>query len=107
MNVGGSVISGAVIEATGVTRQRLSSMYKELGDLGDVAQACRHNQVLFLDNNCFECVELQCLLRKQGFSAGYVSCLLGSRHVTMLRLMGLPATFRCCRPFEKPFLQVM
>ena len=45
MNVGGSVISGAVIEATGVTRQKLSSMYKELGDLGDVAQACRHNQV--------------------------------------------------------------
>lgn len=48
MNVGGSVISGAVIEATGVTRQKLSSMYKELGDLGDVAQACRHNQVFFL-----------------------------------------------------------
>lgn len=45
MNVGGSIISGAVIEATGVTRQRLSAMYKELGDLGDVAQACRHNQV--------------------------------------------------------------
>ena len=45
MNVGGSIVSQAVMEATGVTRQRLSQMYKELGDLGDVAQACRHNQV--------------------------------------------------------------
>ena len=48
MNVGGSIVSGAVIEATGVTRQRLSAMYRELGDLGDVAQACRHNQALSL-----------------------------------------------------------
>lgn len=45
MNVGGSVISQAAMEATGVTRQRLSTMYRELGDLGDVVQACRHNQV--------------------------------------------------------------
>lgn len=54
MNVGGSVISGAVIEATGVTRQKLSAMYKELGDLGDVAQACRHNQVRVGQNLIFQ-----------------------------------------------------
>ena len=54
MNVGGSIVSGAVIEATGVTRQRLSAMYRELGDLGDVAQACRHNQAhpLFPSSTC-------------------------------------------------------
>jgi len=46
MSVGSKAIGGAIQEATGVTRQKLSSMYKELGDLGDVAQACRHNQVL-------------------------------------------------------------
>ena len=45
MSVGSKAIGGAIQEATGVTRQKLSSMYKDLGDLGDVAQACRHNQV--------------------------------------------------------------
>ena len=50
MSVGGSIISSAVIDATGVTRQRLSALYKKHGDLGDVVQACRHNQVQPLFN---------------------------------------------------------
>lgn len=45
MSVGGSTVCAAIVEATGVTRNRLGYMYKDLGDLGDVAQACRHNQV--------------------------------------------------------------
>lgn len=45
MSVGGSIISAAVIDATGVTKQRLSALYKRHGDLGDVVQACRQNQV--------------------------------------------------------------
>lgn len=45
LNVGGSVISAAIREATGVTRQRLHAMYDSLGDPGDVAEACRHTQV--------------------------------------------------------------
>jgi DNA ligase-1 len=49
MSVGSKAIGGAIQEATGVTRQKLGSMYRELGDLGDVAQACRHNQVLVLE----------------------------------------------------------
>jgi hypothetical protein len=44
LNVGGSIISAAIREATGVTRARLSAMYNELGDPGDVAEACRHTQ---------------------------------------------------------------
>lgn len=47
MSVGGSTVSAAVVEATGVTRQRLSALYKKHGDLGDVVQACRQNQVGF------------------------------------------------------------
>ena len=45
LSVGGSAVSGAIREATGVTRQRLSALYKQLGDPGDVAEACRHTQV--------------------------------------------------------------
>ena len=45
LNVGGSVISAAIREATGVTRQKLHAMYDSLGDPGDVAEACRHTQV--------------------------------------------------------------
>lgn len=44
--MGGSVISAAIREATGVTRQRLHAMYDSLGDPGDVAEACRHTQVI-------------------------------------------------------------
>ena len=39
------MISAAIREATGVTRQRLHAMYDSLGDPGDVAEACRHTQV--------------------------------------------------------------
>lgn len=46
LNVGGSIISAAIREATGVTRARLSQMYNDLGDPGDVAEACRHTQVV-------------------------------------------------------------
>lgn len=52
LNVGGSIISAAIREATGVTRQRLSSMYDSLGDPGDVAEACRHTQVPPPDSWC-------------------------------------------------------
>ena len=43
--MGGSAISAAIREATGVTRARLHALYNELGDPGDVAEACRHTQV--------------------------------------------------------------
>lgn len=45
LNVGGSIISTAIREATGVSRQKLHALYNELGDPGDVAEACRHTQV--------------------------------------------------------------
>lgn len=38
-------MGGAITEATGVTRAKLRDMFNRLGDLGDVAQACRHKQV--------------------------------------------------------------
>lgn len=44
LNVGGSTVAAAVSECTGVSRARLRSMYNELGDLGDVAAACKRTQ---------------------------------------------------------------
>ena len=45
LGVGGATVSAAIEEATGTTRSRMRALYKQLGDLGDVAQACRRNQV--------------------------------------------------------------
>ncbi|KAL0029207.1 hypothetical protein WJX79_003015 [Trebouxia sp. C0005] len=46
LSVGGSTVAAAVVEATGTSRAKLREMYNELGDLGDVAQACRHTQTM-------------------------------------------------------------
>ena len=48
-------MAGAISEATGVTRAKLHSLYNKLGDLGDVAQACRHNQACLLLGAGCEC----------------------------------------------------
>ena len=34
-----------LLVAAGTSRAKLREMYNELGDMGDVAQACRHTQV--------------------------------------------------------------
>eukprot|EP00803_Ostreobium_quekettii_P008788 evm.model.scf_1474EXC.2 EVM.evm.TU.scf_1474EXC.2 scf_1474EXC:16266-31624(-) len=44
LNVGGSTVAATITEATGVSRSRMSELYKQLGDFGDVAQVCRRNQ---------------------------------------------------------------
>ncbi len=36
--------SHAALCMTGTSRAKLREMYNELGDMGDVAQACRHTQ---------------------------------------------------------------
>jgi hypothetical protein len=38
LNIGGSVVSSALCEVCGVSRSQLRELYKQLGDLGDVAQ---------------------------------------------------------------------
>mmetsp|Transcript_10741 Transcript_10741/g.40352 ORF Transcript_10741/g.40352 Transcript_10741/m.40352 type:complete len:1482 (-) Transcript_10741:96-4541(-) len=48
LNIGGGVVSAAISEVTGTPRSRLREMYRDLGDLGDVAQACRQTQTLLL-----------------------------------------------------------
>ena len=45
LSVGEATVAGAVREATGVTRERLSALYRATGDLGDAAERCRHTQV--------------------------------------------------------------
>ncbi|GAB4816048.1 hypothetical protein N2152v2_003094 [Parachlorella kessleri] len=44
LNVGGSTVSAAIVEATGVSKGRLRDMHNQLGDIGDVAQACKRTQ---------------------------------------------------------------
>jgi len=45
LSVGELTVSRAVMEATGTSRDRMREIYRKLGDLGDVAQSCRRNQV--------------------------------------------------------------
>lgn len=40
LNVGGSIVSLSICEATGSKRSKLRGLYREKGDLGDVAQVC-------------------------------------------------------------------
>ncbi|KAJ7530648.1 hypothetical protein O6H91_14G012600 [Diphasiastrum complanatum] len=44
LNIGGNIVSAAVSEVAGVSRAKLRAMYTMMGDLGDVAQACRQKQ---------------------------------------------------------------
>ncbi|KAK9793179.1 hypothetical protein WJX73_007861 [Symbiochloris irregularis] len=44
LKVGGATVAAAVTEATGVSRAKLRDLYNKMGDLGDVAQACRIKQ---------------------------------------------------------------
>ena len=51
LSVGEATVAGAVREATGVTRERLSALYRSTGDLGDAAEKCRHTQVRAVANH--------------------------------------------------------
>ncbi|GBG30696.1 DNA ligase 1 [Hondaea fermentalgiana] len=44
LSVGGSIVSDAVRKATGTTSAEMSKLYKETGDLGDVAFMCKTSQ---------------------------------------------------------------
>lgn len=44
LSIGGSTVASAISEATGLQRNRLHEMYNQLGDLGDVAAACKKSQ---------------------------------------------------------------
>eukprot|EP01026_Neomeris_dumetosa_P071609 TRINITY_DN72487_c0_g1_i1.p1 TRINITY_DN72487_c0_g1~~TRINITY_DN72487_c0_g1_i1.p1 ORF type:complete len:209 (+),score=23.55 TRINITY_DN72487_c0_g1_i1:84-710(+) len=46
LNVGGSSVVNAIVESLGVSRAKIREMYKELGDLGDIAQECRQGQTM-------------------------------------------------------------
>ncbi|XP_024187828.1 DNA ligase 6 isoform X2 [Rosa chinensis] len=46
LNIGGSLVTAALEDACGTSRSKIRDMYNELGDLGDVAQACRQTQTL-------------------------------------------------------------
>nr|GMD51989.1 DNA ligase 6 isoform X1 [Ipomoea batatas] len=46
LNIGGSIVIAALEEACGAKKAKIQDLYKNLGDLGDVAQVCRQTQSL-------------------------------------------------------------
>lgn len=46
LNIGGSTVIAAIEDAFGTSKSRLKEMYNNMGDLGDVAQACRQTQCM-------------------------------------------------------------
>lgn len=64
LNIGGSVVTAALEEACGVSRSKITEMYNELGDLGDVALACRQTQRLLAPPSPLLIKDLLSTLRK-------------------------------------------
>lgn len=48
MTIGGSTIAGAICDVFGCKRDRIRTLYKEMGDLGDIAQSVSRAQRLLL-----------------------------------------------------------
>ena len=50
-----------VMVPAGTSRSKLREMYNELGDMGDVAQACRHTQASHTHSFCLEACRRVCI----------------------------------------------
>ena len=44
LNIGGSTVATAMTEALGISRTKIHEMHKSMGDLGDIAHACKRAQ---------------------------------------------------------------
>lgn len=96
LNVGGSTISGALVEATGVSRSRLREMYKNYGDPGDLAQACKRNQSTLRQVPPLTVARVFQVLRQIAVDKGQGSA--GRRQQAVLGLL------RACRECETKYL---
>ncbi|KAK9865080.1 hypothetical protein WJX84_011403 [Apatococcus fuscideae] len=96
LNVGGSTVAAAIVEATGAQRSRLREMYKEHGDLGDVAQACRHTQTILHRPAPLTVSGVFAALRQMAVEKGAGSA--GRRQRSVLALL------RSCRECETRYL---
>jgi DNA ligase-1 len=48
MSIGGSTVGAAIAEATGTSKAQMRELYNSLGDLGDVALACKQRQATLM-----------------------------------------------------------
>ncbi|XP_048327541.2 DNA ligase 6 [Ziziphus jujuba] len=96
LSIGGSLVSSAIEEACGTNRSKIQEMYNELGDLGDVAQACRQTQTLLSPPSPLLIKDVFSALRK-------ISVQTGSRSTVRKKNMIL-TLMRSCREKETKFL---
>ncbi|KAK4393580.1 DNA ligase 6, partial [Sesamum angolense] len=96
LNIGGSIVVAALEEACGTSRAKISNLYNSLGDLGDVAQLCRHTQTLLAPPSALTIQGVFSVLRK-------ISVQTGSGSTT--RKKSLIVNLMCsCREKEMKFL---
>jgi DNA ligase-1 len=91
-----STVSSAISEVTAVSRKRLSEMYRQLGDLGDVAEACKSTQTLLLKPQPLTVAGVMASLRALATIQGQGSNARKLRAVAVL--------LRACREGETKYL---
>ncbi|XXG83806.1 hypothetical protein AAC387_Pa10g1480 [Persea americana] len=96
LNIGGSLVSSALEEACGTNRSKIREMYNNLGDLGDVAQACRQTQSLLAPPCPLSIQQVFSVLRKISMETGSGSSV--RRKSLVVNIM------RSCREMEMKFL---
>ncbi|XP_022158502.1 DNA ligase 6-like isoform X2 [Momordica charantia] len=96
LNIGGSLVTAALEEACGVSRSKITEMYNELGDLGDVALACRQTQRLLAPPSPLLIKDVFSTLRKISVQTGSGST--ARKKSLIMNLM------RSCREKEMKFL---
>ncbi|XP_030507869.2 DNA ligase 6 isoform X1 [Cannabis sativa] len=96
LNIGGSLVTSALEEACGTSRSKLREMYNDLGDLGDVAQACRQTQTLLAPPAPLLIKDLFSTLQKISVQTGSGSTLRKKNLIVNL--------MRSCREKEMKFL---
>ncbi|PSC70071.1 DNA ligase [Micractinium conductrix] len=96
LNVGGSTVASAIMEATGASKEHISELYKRLGDLGDVAQALKRGQALLARPAPLTLPGVLATLRQIAAEKGQGS--KGRRQRLVLSLL------RACRESETKFI---
>ncbi|PON77470.1 DNA ligase, ATP-dependent [Parasponia andersonii] len=96
LNIGGSLVTSALEEACGTSRSKVREMYNDLGDLGDVAQACRQTQTLLAPPSPLLIKDVFSALQKISVQTGSGSTLRKKNLIVNL--------MRSCREKEMKFL---
>ncbi|XP_022771969.1 DNA ligase 6 isoform X3 [Durio zibethinus] len=96
LNLGGSLVTSALEEACGTSRSKIRDMYNDMGDLGDVAQACRQTQTLLAPPPPLLIRDVLSVLRKISLQTGSGSTIRKKNLIVNL--------MRSCREKEMKFL---